>query len=145
MPANDPGKVTRPQAITLVAYMLQAGRFPAGKDALSNDASLKQIGFPGGAPAVGAPAAGGAAQALAMQPMGDLAQIMRGILFPSSNLIFTVQSQDPGAPKPPLQTGGGWLQLGGLGRRHLSRLGAGRLRGDLDRRCCAAAACAAAM
>ena len=115
MPANEPGKVTRPQAITLVAYMLQAGKFPAGKDALSNDASLKQIGFPGGAPAVGAPVAGGAAQALAMQPMGNLAQIMRGILFPSSNLIFTVQSQDPGAPKPPYKPEAGgfnWADWG---------------------------------
>ena len=117
MPANDPGKLTRPQAITLVAHMLQAGKFPAGKDALSDEASLKQIGFPGGAPAAGAPATGSApaAQALAMQPMGNLAQIMRGILFPSSNLIFTVQGQDPAAPKPPYkpETGGfNWADWG---------------------------------
>jgi mono/diheme cytochrome c family protein len=117
MPANDPGMLTRPQAITLVAHMLQTGKFPAGRDALSDEASLKQIGFPGAAPAASSPAAGGAgaAQALAMQPMGNLAQIMRGILFPSSNLIFTVQSQDPGAPKPPYKPESGgfnWADWG---------------------------------
>jgi cytochrome c553 len=31
---------------------------------------------------------------------GNLAQVMRGILFPSSNLIFNVQSRDPAAPLP---------------------------------------------
>src|SRR5688572_9492234 len=30
MPQNAPGKLTRDQAVTLVAYMLQAGKFPAG-------------------------------------------------------------------------------------------------------------------
>src|SRR5262245_46696529 len=32
-------------------------------------------------------------------PDGDLAQLMRGILFPNSNLLFDVQENDPGAPK----------------------------------------------
>jgi len=100
MPQNAPGKLTREQSVTLVAYILQAGKFPAGKDALTEEASIKQIAFPGGAPAPAATAGGSAAAALAMQPMGNLAQIMRGILFPSSNIIFSVQSQDPGAPKP---------------------------------------------
>lgn len=31
-------------------------------------------------------------------PVGTMAQIMRGIYFPSSNLIFDVQQRDPGAP-----------------------------------------------
>ena len=38
-----------------------------------------------------------------------MAQLMRGIFFPNSNLIFTVQTRDPGAPAPPPsanQTGG---------------------------------------
>jgi mono/diheme cytochrome c family protein len=96
MPQNAPGKLTREQVVTLIAYMLQAGKFPAGKDALTDEASIKQIAFPGGAPAQAAPAGSSAAQALAMQPMGNLAQIMRGILFPSSNIIFSVQGQDPG-------------------------------------------------
>lgn len=36
----------------------------------------------------------------ALPPAGTLAQVMRGILFPSSNLIFNVQRHDPGAPLP---------------------------------------------
>jgi cytochrome c' len=33
------------------------------------------------------------------RPTGTLAQVMRGIYFPNSNLIFDVQQNDPGAPK----------------------------------------------
>ena len=33
------------------------------------------------------------------KPAGTLAQVMRGIYFPNSNLIFDVQQNDPGAPK----------------------------------------------
>ncbi|HKB11335.1 MAG TPA: cytochrome c [Vicinamibacterales bacterium] len=36
----------------------------------------------------------------ASPPAGTLAQVMRGIFFPNSNLIFDVQQHDPGAPKP---------------------------------------------
>ena len=32
------------------------------------------------------------------EPMGTLAQVMRGILFPNSNILFDVQSIDPDAP-----------------------------------------------
>lgn len=32
------------------------------------------------------------------RPDGDLTQVMRGILFPNSNLIFDVQQHDPAAP-----------------------------------------------
>ena len=42
---------------------------------------------------------------------------MRGILFPSSNIVFTVQSIDPAAKKPQedVTAGGGfdWLTWGG--------------------------------
>ena len=34
-------------------------------------------------------------------PTGNLAQLMRGIFFPNSNLIFSVQQRDPGAPATP--------------------------------------------
>ncbi len=37
----------------------------------------------------------------AAKPTGTLAQIMRGIYFPNSNLIFDVQQTDPAAPKKP--------------------------------------------
>ena len=41
-----------------------------------------------------APAAGGAVL------KGNLLQVMRGILFPNSNIVFDAQSNDPGAAKP---------------------------------------------
>jgi hypothetical protein len=49
---------------------------------------------PAPAPASSAPAAGAA------QLKGNLLQVMRGILFPNSNIIFDAQSNDPGAAKP---------------------------------------------
>jgi hypothetical protein len=48
---------------------------------------------------------GGQAQAPSPAPAlpaaGNLQEVMRGILFPNSNLIFTVQTTDPGAPRKP--------------------------------------------
>ena len=38
------------------------------------------------------------AQEPAPEAIGDLAEVMRGILFPNSNLLFDVQTTDPGAP-----------------------------------------------
>ncbi len=38
------------------------------------------------------------AQAPSGQPTGTLAQVMRGIFFPNSNIIFDVQARDPDAP-----------------------------------------------
>jgi hypothetical protein len=49
---------------------------------------------PAPAGSTAAPAAGGA------QLKGNLLQVMRGILFPNSNIIFDAQSNDPGAAKP---------------------------------------------
>ena len=40
------------------------------------------------------------------EPMGTLAQVMRGILFTNSNILFDVQSIDPDNP-PPVAAGGG--------------------------------------
>ena len=39
------------------------------------------------------------------KPIGNMAQIMRGIYFPNSNLIFDVQQNDPGAPKKMAEAG----------------------------------------
>jgi hypothetical protein len=36
-----------------------------------------------------------AAQAPPTRPVGTLAQVMRGILFPNSNILFDVQTKDP--------------------------------------------------
>ena len=38
------------------------------------------------------------AQAPSGKPTGTLAQLMRGVFFPNSNLIFDVQTRDPEAP-----------------------------------------------
>lgn len=101
MPANDPGKLTRQQATDVVSYMLQAGKFPAGRSELASDeGALKAIALPAAPASSGQPAAAAAGQAPSFPPAGNLAQVMRGILFPSSNLIFNVQSRDPAAPLP---------------------------------------------
>ena len=70
-----------------------------------------------------APAA--AAPALTPAVHGTLAEVMRGIPFPNSNIIFDTQTNDPGAPKKAAdikggtapatttysQTYGGWQQV----------------------------------
>ena len=45
------------------------------------------------------------AQAPAPEPVGNLALVMRSILFPNSNILFDTQSRDPDAP--PETTGAG--------------------------------------
>jgi mono/diheme cytochrome c family protein len=100
MPQDDPGKLTRPQATDVVAYMVQAGKFPAGRAELAADAPAQAAislvaGFT--PPPVSVMSAGGQRT---FAPAGNLNQVMRGILFPSSNLIFTVQTHDPAAPAP---------------------------------------------
>ena len=104
MPATSPGTLSRAQAVDLTAYLLRAAGFRAGATELSpND--VKAIAFaapPGAAPALAA-------------PPGNLAQVMRGILFPSSNLIFNVQNQDPAQQKMGWQPGDtpfGWADWG---------------------------------
>ena len=44
-----------------------------------------------------------APSASAAKPYGTLAQLMRGIPFPNSNIIFDTQSTDPGAPQKPAE------------------------------------------
>ena len=36
------------------------------------------------------------------EPIGNLAQLMRGIMFPNSNKLFDLQSTEPGAELEPL-------------------------------------------
>ena len=100
MPQDDPGKLTRPQSTDIAAYMLQAGKFPAGRAELSADAAAqKPISLVAGFKEVPASVVSAAGQRT-FPPAGNLNQVMRGILFPSSNLIFTVQTHDPAAPAP---------------------------------------------
>ena len=62
------------------------------------------------------PAAPPAPTAAAPQVKANLNQVMRGILFPNSNIIFDAQDTDPGAPPDPAAAGsspyagtyGGW-------------------------------------
>jgi hypothetical protein len=50
-----------------------------------------------------------------MQPYANLAQLMRGIPFPASNIIFDAQTNDPGAVAEPGDSGGGAVsQYGGI-------------------------------
>src|SRR5580765_4429202 len=65
------------------------------------------------APAAQAPAkpAAGAAVRVTAKVQGNLAQVMRGILFPNSNIIFDAQNNDPTKKKADEQFGnpyGGW-------------------------------------
>ena len=100
MPQDDPGKLTRQQSTDVVAYMLQVGKFPAGRAELSADAAVqKPISLVAGFTAPAASVVSAAGQRT-FPPAGNLNQVMRGILFPSSNLIFTVQTHDPAAPAP---------------------------------------------
>jgi len=76
MPLDSPSKLTASQAADLAAYIQQTGK-----------ASVE---------AVTAPTSGPAA---AFSATGNLNQLMRGIMFPNSNIIFTVQTNDPAEKK----------------------------------------------
>jgi mono/diheme cytochrome c family protein len=105
MPATDPGKLTPSETADLIAYILQAGKFPAGpKDLSADQADLKSIVIAATKPQTNTAVS---TQAAAFPAMGNLNQVMRGILFPSSNIIFNVQTNDPGAPRKPPASGGG--------------------------------------
>ena len=105
MPPGNPGQLTPQQATDLVAHILSAGRFPAGQADLPADAAaLQAIAWPA-RPAGAQPAgAGPAAPRLEFPPTSNMAQLMRSIYFTNSNLIFTVQTRDPGEPPKPAST-----------------------------------------
>ncbi len=92
MPFSLPGSLSRQQSTDLAAYILQVGKFPAGQ-AEPGDAMLAQITFPTTrAAASPATTSGGATLP---PPEGNLAELMRGIDFPNSNIIFNLQLKDP--------------------------------------------------
>jgi hypothetical protein len=72
-----------------------------------------------------APAGGSATPAQTAQVHGNLAQVMRGILYPASNVIFFAQSADPTAvkaegdasisPNPLSSSYGGWEAVSNAG------------------------------
>ena len=99
MPFNLPGSLSRQQSTDLAAYMLQAGKFPAGQAELS-DATAAQIVLPTTARTASASASSAAVASggIALPPPeGNLAELMRAIAFPNSNIIFNLQIKDPGA------------------------------------------------
>jgi cytochrome c553 len=72
MPQDNPGKLTVSEAADLAAFIVtQTGN---------------------AAPAT-------ATSTAAFPPTGNLQQVMRGIMFPNSNILFTVQTHDPGEKK----------------------------------------------
>ena len=94
MPADDPGKLTERQSADIVAYILEVGKFPTGRAELASDAAaLKLITLP--PPATLSRPASAVAGAPSFPAFGSLNDVMRGILFPSSNIIFDVQTKDP--------------------------------------------------
>ena len=95
MPADTPGTLEPQQAADLIAFIMQVNRFPAGSAELGTSAdALKQIAL---VATNAAPAAASAGAAATFPVTGTLNQVMRGILFPSSNVLFDVQTKDPGA------------------------------------------------
>ena len=100
MPFNLPASLSRSQSTDLAAYVLQSGKFPAGPADLS-DGALAQIAFPRiETPKTRSSVAPGAANVVGTSlplPEGNLAELMRAIAFPNSNIIFNVQLKDPGA------------------------------------------------
>ncbi len=99
MPKDDTVPLTPAESADLLAYILQTGKFPSGRaDLILSEAALKPVTFP--RRAASPPKAAVAAPPVSLPASGNVAQVMRGILFPSANLLFSVQSIDPGARKP---------------------------------------------
>ena len=100
MPFDAPGSLSRQEALDLTAHVLQTGRFPAGRAELT-DAALAGVRLPTVRAAVPL-----AASSVGLPPpVGNLAELMRAIAFPNSNVIFNLPLQNPAnAPKklPPV-------------------------------------------
>jgi mono/diheme cytochrome c family protein len=96
MPLQMPQSLSRQQSIDLTAYLLQTGRFPAAPAPLRDD-MLSQVALPAGRSLPTTAVATGPAFA----PAASLAQLMRAVAFPNSNVIFNVQIKDPGAATRP--------------------------------------------
>src|SRR5712691_9662632 len=84
MPFDKPGTLSRSQSTALLAYMLQIGKFPAGAADLSDDV-LARVTFPMTRTAPASAAVASRAASLP-PPEGNLAELMRAIAFPNSNI-----------------------------------------------------------
>jgi len=117
MPRDDTGALTPQETADLLSYILQAGKFPSGRaELILNEAALNGVTFP--RRAATQPKGVAVAPPLSLPASGNLAQVMRGILFPSANLLFSVQTIDPGVKKPAANAAAptgevDWLTWGG--------------------------------
>lgn len=78
MPQDNPGKLTAGQAADLAAYIQEADKAVTNPGPATASTTGSQAAFPAA---------------------GNLSQLMRGIMFPNSNIIFTVQTHDPAEKK----------------------------------------------
>src|SRR5580704_3390207 len=78
MPQDSPGKLTAGQAADLATYIQQTGKAIANTATATASTTVPPAGF---------------------SATGNLSQLMRGIMFPNSNIIFTVQTHDPAEKK----------------------------------------------
>lgn len=94
----DSARLTDDESADLVAHILKNNGFPSGKtDFAAADAVNSQIAWPAGR-GVGA---GSAPASTWYAPTGNLAQLMRGVFFHNSNLIFSIQEVEPADLPPP--------------------------------------------
>ena len=84
MPFGQPAALTRAQSIELAALILKSSKVSQGPGGLS-EARLVQITFPT------------VRNAKTAQPEGNLAEIMRAIAYPNSNILFNLQIKNPSA------------------------------------------------
>src|SRR5207248_9345441 len=78
MPQDNPGKLTAGQAADLAAYIQQVSQTAGSSAPVTASVPAPSPAFPA---------------------TGNLSQLMRGIMFPNSNIIFTVQTHDPAEKK----------------------------------------------
>jgi mono/diheme cytochrome c family protein len=105
-------RLTPQEGADLVAHVLKSNGFPAGQaDFAANDATTSQVGWP-------AASAGTTSDFTKYPSTGTVNQLMRGIFFPNSNLIFTIQELEakdlppaPPASRPDGLTIFDWGQL----------------------------------
>jgi mono/diheme cytochrome c family protein len=96
MPPAATAPLTSEQGVELVAHILKTNALPAGTTELpAADMETSAIRWPAVARAAAV------TPGRTYPPVGTLAQLMRSVFFPNSNLIFTVQTRDPAAPLPP--------------------------------------------
>jgi S-disulfanyl-L-cysteine oxidoreductase SoxD len=96
MPFSAPGSLSRQQSADLTAYILRAGKFPAGRTELT-EATLARIEFPATRQSNAPVATASLAGTSLPPPIGNLAELMRAIAFPNSNILFNLQVKDPGS------------------------------------------------